>query len=169
MSGITDKAHKTPAGKGALLRERNSMPNVSVPIAIQRKDEIIRRISEGEQVGQIAASLGVNRSTIHRYLADNPEYQDAQIDYHANRLDAAEQMILDAEDAPSHTRARSYWTSVSWRAEREQSRIWGSKQELTVNHNVSIIAALEEAQTRVIDGTCRDLTPGTPSADLCED
>ena len=134
------------------------MPNVSVPIAIQRKDEIIRRISEGEQVGQIAASLGVNRSTIHRYLADNPENQDAQIDYHANRLDAAEQMILDAathDDAPSRasraSAAAALWKSYSWRAEREQRRIWGNEPSVVINTGVSIDAALGQSALSLLD------------------
>lgn len=127
------------------------MPNVLVPIAIQRKEEIIQRISQGEQVGQIAKSLGVNRSTIHRYLADDPDYQDAQIDYHASRLDTAEQMILDADDAPSHTRARSYWSSVSWRAEREQRRIWGQRDESS-SGGVTIVINTQDSSGRVIDG-----------------
>ncbi len=129
----------------------SSMPNISIPIAIQRKDEIIQRISQGEQVGQIAKSLGVNRSTIHRYLADDPDYQDAQIDYHASRLDTAEQMILDADDAPSHTRARSYWSSVSWRAEREQRRIWGNEPSIVINNGVSIDQALGSSALALLD------------------
>ena len=135
--------------------------------AILHKAEIIEHLAQGGKLDDL--HLGISRQAISKALKDDQDYQDAMIEYHASRLDTAEQAILDAADQVDVARARALHSAYSWRAEREQSRIWGAKQELTVNHNVSIIAALEEAQTRVIDGTCRDLTPGTPSADLCED
>ena len=127
------------------------MPNISIPIAIQRKDEIIQRIANGEMVKDIAADLGVHRNTINKHLGDDPDYQAAQIDYHANRLDTAEEMILNSEDAASHTRARNYWTAVSWRAEREQRRIWGNEPSIVINTGVSIDQALGSSALALLD------------------
>jgi hypothetical protein len=114
------------------------MPNVSVPIAQLHRDEIIHRISHGETAASIAKELGCHKSQITRGLKDDPEYLEAQIEYHATRLDQAEQMILEAathEDATSRAQrasaASALWKAYAWRAEREQRRIWGQQEAPT--------------------------------------
>ena len=134
------------------------MPNVSVPIALQHRDEIIRRISHGETAASIAKELGCHKSQITRGLKDDPEYLEAQIEYHATRLDTAEQMILDAathDDATSRasraSAAAALWKAYSWRAEREQRRIWGQQDDRS-GGGVTIVINTQDSTGRIIQG-----------------
>ena len=125
-------------------------------LVISNRDAIIKRVAEGEPIGKIAQSIGVDRRTIARHLASDPEYQDAVMSYHDSRLDEAESMLLDAathEDVPSRAgraaAARSYWSSVSWRAERLDRR-YAAKQE-TSGQSITIVIAPTDSDGRIID------------------
>ena len=123
------------------------------------RETILQRVAEGDQVGQIAKDLGIDRRTIARNLASDPEYQDALLAYHASRLDQAEALLLDAathNDVPSRAaRAASagqLWRAYSWRAERTLSSVYGSKQEITsTNVTVDIAALLDQRERRISD------------------
>jgi len=123
------------------------------------RETILQRVAEGDQVGQIAKDLGIDRRTIARNLANDPEYQDAMLAYHASRLDQAEALLLDAathNDVPSRAaRAASagqLWRAYSWRAERTLSSVYGSKQEITsTNVTVDIAALLDQRERRISD------------------
>lgn len=101
------------------------MPNVSIPIAIQRKDEICARLAAGELVREIAADLGVHRMTISHVLADDPDYKLAVTEALDARLDDADAAIRDANDQLSLARAREYASMARWRAERLNPSRWG--------------------------------------------
>ena len=127
-------------------------------IVTTHREEIIDRVANGEKVSTIAASLGIDRKTIQRHLADDPDYQAAQIAYHATRLDQCEDMLEEAathEDVASRaSRAQSasaWWRSVSWRAEREQRRIWGNEPSVVINTGVSSDQALGQSALSLLD------------------
>jgi hypothetical protein len=130
-------------------------------LAILHKDEIIRRVSQGHSLSSIAQSLGLSKQAISKQLTDDPEYQAAIQDYHDSRIDAAEQMILESVDQVDVARARSYWSSVSWRAERLDRR-YAAKQEMSVTQvSVDINGLLDQRMARIassvqqpIDSTC---------------
>lgn len=110
------------------------MPNVSVPVAIQHKQEIIERLSSGELVRDIAASLGVHRMSITGQLSDDPEYKAAIAEALEARLERAETSIDSAEDGLALARAREQATMARWRAERMLPHKYGQmKQAIQVN------------------------------------
>jgi transcriptional regulator with XRE-family HTH domain len=103
------------------------------PVAITHREEIISKIAGGMSTKKIAEELGVTGSAISQYLSKDPEYQAAQLEFHANRLDTAEEMILKATDVFESAKARDTWKAYSWRASVEQKRIWGTQPETSSN------------------------------------
>ncbi len=112
------------------------------------REYIIDCVARGERLDDLG--LGITRSSISEALRDDPEYQAAQISYHAARLDRAEQMILTA-DPPDVARARALHDAYKWRAERECARIYGAKQQLDVNSSVTVVLAASDSSGRLIE------------------
>ena len=112
------------------------------------REYIIDCVARGERLDDLG--LGIRRAAISESLKDDPEYQAAQVSYHAARLDRAELMILTAE-APDVARARALHDAYKWRAERECSRIWGAKQQLDVNSSVTVVLATADSAGRLIE------------------
>jgi hypothetical protein len=115
------------------------------------REYILAHVARGERLDDLG--LGITHQSISEALKDDPDYQTAQISYHAARLDKAEQMILDA-DPPAVARARALHDAYKWRAERECSRIYGAKQQLDVNNSVTVVLAASDSTGRLIEGEC---------------
>jgi hypothetical protein len=119
-------------------------------IAILNKQLIIDGLSKGKRIDDLG--LNVSRQAVSKALKDDPDYQAAIIEYHASRLDRAEDLIEAAADNVDVARARALHTAYAWRAGVEQARIWGNKQEITqTNYNVDIAALLDQREKRVAD------------------
>ena len=126
-------------------------------IAINR-EAIIKQVAEGVPVTKIAQTIGVDRRTIARNLANDPDYIEAVQFFHDSRLDAAEALLEDAathDDVPSRagraSAANAYWKSVSWRAERLDKR-YAAKQELSIEHiNMSDAISKGRQRARLIE------------------
>lgn len=113
-------------------------------IALLHKDKVIDALSKGQTLDSL--NLGVSRQAISRALKDCPEYQDALIEYHAARLDKAEALIEEALDNVDVARARALHSAYSWRAEREQSRIWGNQQQSNVQQSPTVVINIGSVQ-----------------------
>ena len=121
-------------------------------LAILNKETILDRIRSGHRLSTIAQDLGISKQAISIQLSNDPEYLEAQKLYHDSRLDAAEQMILDAADNVDVARARTFWAAVSFRAERLDKR-YASKQELSIEHiNMSDAISKGRQRARLIEG-----------------
>lgn len=104
------------------------------PIALQYREQFIDGVKQGKNLADIIRELGLKVSTqaISKILKSDGDYQDAKEDWHTARINRAEGMIEGATESVDVARARAYWQSVTWRAEREFPERWGAKQE--VNH-----------------------------------
>lgn len=110
------------------------MPNVSVPTAIKHREEIISRLTDGELVTDIAASLGCSRQVITLQLAHDPEYQAAGIEAIEARMEMYENQLATAPDGLSLARADKLLAQTRWMAERRNPQRWGQmKQAVQVN------------------------------------
>lgn len=118
-------------------------------LAILHKDRILKHLAQGGRLDDL--KLGISRQAISKALSDDPDYQAAMIEYHASRLDTAEQAILDATDQVDVARARALHSAYAWRAEREQRRIWGQRDESSTG-GVTIVINTQDSSGRVIDG-----------------
>jgi len=111
------------------------MPNVSVPIAIQKRDYILQELSNGKLVRQIADELGCHRMSISHTLAADPEYQAAIHEALEARLEMADIALETAHDGLSLQRAREQHVAARWRAERLYSSKYGQRPSTAVQIN----------------------------------
>ena len=146
--------------------EREQMDTVkddsSKSLVLANRDSIIKQVAEGTRLTEIASKLGLTHSAISKQLASDPDYQQAKIIHHATRLDNAEMALECSEDQFTLARARELHKAYSWRASVEVARLWGNKQELTVNQvTVDINGLLDQRMARIassvsntVDSTC---------------
>lgn len=123
-------------------------------LASQSHQELIERIYEGDVPQHIARELGVHHSSIYRFLATHPEYQQARKVGMAVRLDVAEQAVLTADER-TLSRAREAWRCVTWRAEREHPETWGQVAKLTGADGGPIQVQIVKFAGTIIDGAAQ--------------
>lgn len=126
-------------------------------LALQRKDEIIQRVANGEFLRVISADLGITPAAISQNLAKDLDYQAARETGIEQQLENWQQEIATADDGLKLGRARESFRAVAWRAEREHAARWGAKQEIKHTGtapmlSVTVVAAPQSAvEHRVIE------------------
>lgn len=109
----------------------------------QTEDDILQRIEAGESINQIAATLGVNRSTLWRWLE-----QDVQRSARAKSSrtisaqaweEKAEDVIKDAADPFSLAKAKELAHHYRWRASKI-SPAYGEKIQTEHSGTVEVVS-----------------------------
>ena len=142
---------------------------MSNAVAIQFRDQIIEKVSNGEMLHKIAQSLGIAAPNISKHLASDPEYVQARELGAELRLHKAyERMeecaageIIEDEDSGEKilierggklARARdAAFKAAAWFAEREFPERWGNKTQVTFRDG-DLGDKLRRASERVIEG-----------------
>ena len=126
-------------------------------IALQHREHIIAQVAAGHYLAQIAHSLGLagKGQAISNALANDPEYQAARELGLESKLATRETQLEECE--PQNVpRARELLSHARWRAEREAPHRWGAKQQVTLDHRVSVddrlTASLDRLIGRVVEG-----------------
>mgnify|MGYP001605672671 CR=1 FL=1 len=108
-------------------------------IAIQHREQILQSIAAGQRLTDIAASLGLKtHSAIVNRLGNDPEYIIARETGAEARLEARERDLEGAMESVTVARADKLLGHARWRCEREFPHRWGAKQQLTVEHRVTV-------------------------------
>lgn len=118
-------------------------------IVIRNRDKIIDHVSKGGRLDDLG--LPVTHQAISKALKDDPEYQDAKLDYHRSRLDKAEMMIEIADDQVAVARARALHQAYSWRASKEQRDIYGDRPDQS-SSGVTIVINTQDSRGVLIQG-----------------
>ena len=126
-------------------------------IAIQHREHIIAQVAAGHYLAQIAHSLGLagKGQAISNALANDPEYQAAREMGLESKL-ATREAQLEESEPQNVPRARELLSHARWRAEREAPHRWGAKQQMQVDHRLTVddrlSASLDRLIGRVVDG-----------------
>lgn len=123
-----------------------------LPKAIIHREDIIRRVAQGEYLASIAKDIGLKGKgqAICNILSTDPEYIAAREQGLENRL-ATRERELEAADPADVPRARELLSHARWRAEREAPHRWGQHNRLTVEHSGDLGERLRRAKERVIE------------------
>lgn len=115
---------------------------------------VLVRYLNGETSSEIALTLGCTRQGLAFHLRRHAEedWREAQIVLAIERKERAEEDLQGASDALSLARAREQLRSAQWDLERVFSRIFGPKQELTIELTGDLGERLRRARERVIEG-----------------
>ena len=110
------------------------------PVAIKHKAEIIKRISNGEPVTDIAKSLGYadHSGIIHR-LGDDEEYKAAMRASVFAKIEKREKELENATDSVSVTKSDRLLGHARWWAERLDPQRFNAKVEGNAGITVQVI------------------------------
>ena len=116
---------------------------------------ILERYIAGASSTEIAKDLGVTRQGLAWWMRKHAEedWKEAQVIQAVERKEKAESELETATDALSLARGREQLRSAQWDLERVCSRIFGVKQEVTVdiNHHISVDQALSLEAGKLAD------------------
>lgn len=134
-------------------------------VASIHREQILQRVSKGEYLKDIAASLNVSKQAISQVLKDDPEYQQAMEEGMAARLDNAHSLLAEitedreingekAKELLDIARIREIGIRrLEWRAEREFPRRWAAKTEHKQDMSLSITVNRGQSEGNVIEVT----------------
>jgi hypothetical protein len=147
-------AHKPPA-------KRKDTATGTIPPDLD-PDAVLDRYLTEATTSQIAASYGVSRKTLVRWLVnERPEaWKKVQVIRALCRKEDADEGIETACDALSLARAREQLRSGQWDLERLDSGNYGQKQQLELNVNDDLGERLRRARERVIEGVATTISSG---------
>jgi hypothetical protein len=110
--------------------------NAVQSVADKHRDEILKRMANGEAVSSIARSLGyATHAGIGNRLRDDPDYQAALKHGVVGRLEKREQELEAAQDNVSVTRADRLLNHARWWAERIDRNTFAQKPDIAININ----------------------------------
>ena len=118
-------------------------------IAIQHKDEILKRVAAGDKISDIGKAYGVSHTAISKQLLKDPEWGEARMSGALSRIEHWEKEIEAINEGTLQVmlgRAKEMLSHARWRAEREFSGQWGGAK---ININVSNKIEMDEALNTV--------------------
>lgn len=135
-------------------RKRAMYPACNSKLANLDATRVIEQYLADKTTAQIAKHYGVHRSGLHQWLLRNCEEQwrEAMIARAMSALEEAKDNLRVAPDALALARAREELRSAQWELERLFSRLYGQKQEVTINDNRDLGDKLRRARERTIEG-----------------
>ena len=163
-------------GKRQMRQDALQQPRSSKGVFLSQLDpakraEIIleapERIMRGESTTKIAETYGIPASTLRSWLVGNPDAELARGAMLAMELMVKVEEIDTASDPLSLARAREGFKAWSWIAERRESRLYGQKQEVKVDIDMTVTvehSLAEEAKTLIakIRGKPVSVLPNQP-------
>jgi len=171
--GVKRGKRKTPQNG---LESPRSIKGTYLPIYSQEKRTAVilsvpDAIRNGQTTRQIAEQHQIPLSTLQAWIVGNPDVEEARGAMIASELCIRMGEIDTAEDPLGLARAREGFRAWSWIAERRESRLYGQKQEVKVDIDMTVTvehSLAEEAKTLIakIRGSkpspVIDLTPEEP-------
>ena len=114
---------------------------------------VLERYLEGEELADIAADYQVHPKALNYHLLKDhvrEAWRNAQVAVSLAEKQEAEAVLRAAPDALSLARAREILRSAQWDLERLEGRLFGQKQQLTVEVTVDLADRLRRAKGRIV-------------------
>lgn len=119
--------------------------------------ELAARYAAGESMQTLAAEHGAHRSTLYRWMLageGDKAYHSLVTNCLVQRIAEADEMILDADCDIARAREVARFARMDY--ERRRPSLYGQKQQVSVDHRVSVderlTASLDRLIGRVVEG-----------------
>lgn len=133
--------------------------NKTGPVAaVDRDPELMDRICDlvraGNYIETAAASAGVTRDSLYRWMRQRPEF--AERVHKAQAESEARDVLLIGKAATEQ------WQAAAWRLERRNPRKWGARVQISVQEELSdVLDRIErttdaETYTRILEAIAAD-------------
>jgi len=124
-------------------------------IAIQNKDEILKRVAKGDKIADIGKTYGVSHAAISKQLLKNPEWIEARMSGALARIEHWEKEVEKINPDTNQVmlgRAKEMLSHARWRAEREFPAQWGgAKININVTNKVEMSEALDTVAGELLE------------------
>jgi len=124
-------------------------------IAILHKDEILKRVANGDKISDIGKAYNVSQQAISKQLLKDPDWIEARMSGALARIEYWEQEIEAINEGTSQVmlgRAKEMLSHARWRAEREFPSQWGGhKLNINVVGAVTMSEALDITAGELLD------------------
>ncbi len=110
-------------------------------IAVLHKDEILKRVANGDKISDIGKAYNVSQQAISKQLLNDPEWKEARMSGALARIEQWEKEIEAIDEGTSQVmlgRAKEMLSHARWRAEREFPSQWGGSR---ISINVSFLVS----------------------------
>jgi ABC-type molybdenum transport system ATPase subunit/photorepair protein PhrA len=91
-------------------------------IAIQNKEEILKRVAKGDKISDIGKTYGVSHAAISKQLLKDPEWIEARMSGALARIEHWEKEVEKIDPDTNQVmlgQAKEMLSHARWRAERE--------------------------------------------------
>jgi hypothetical protein len=125
---------------------------VPAPLTPELGEYVCAGLREGKTLIVIANELKITRTTIHKWVSNNPLFAQA---YSLARTEGAHALIeesLHIADCPllDPNRARNMINARQWAAERRNRKDYGQSVDVTMTERVDLGGTLLEARKRAV-------------------
>src|SRR5690349_5298845 len=157
-SAVTTKSNSSkplsPQQRGAAITNSGKSPIASLP-EDQRKallDSVLDRAMQDEKLADIAASLGIAKTSLSQALLRHCEedWKSVQLARALVALDSADEELDVAPAILAVTRARERLKSAQWKLERLHRRLFGTDQPVNAGGAVHIHIGIDRSPKQVI-------------------
>jgi len=115
------------------------------------QETFVQRIYEGLTKSETCAEMRINPAAVGIVRRENKAFNQAIRDAEAFRVDMqVDRLININDDVDCPIMAGVISKNIQWTAAKRQRDIYGDKTDITVNHTLSISAAIEQANQRVL-------------------
>jgi len=115
-------------------------------------EDAIRSLQRGESTDDVGRRHGVTGRAVRAWLIGDERAEQARGYLISSQLARTMDEIKDADAPLPLARAREDFRAWSWIAERRESRLYGQKQEITIEDKRDLGERLRRARERVIEG-----------------
>ena len=124
-------------------------------IAVLHKDEILKRIANGDKIADIGKTYKVSHAAISKQLSNDPEWIEARKVGALSRIEHWEKEVEAINAGSSQVelgRAKELLAHARWRAKREFPTQWGgAKININVTNKVEMDEALDTIAGELLD------------------
>ena len=112
--------------------------------------EFCKLICEGLTKSEACAEMRINPGAMIQARRENPAFNTAIRDAEGYRVDMlADTLLTIHEEIENPIMAGVVSKNIQWLASKRQRDIYGDKTDITVDHKISITAAIESANSRL--------------------
>jgi len=124
-------------------------------VAILHKDEILKRVANGDKIADIGKTYKVSHAAISKQLSNDPEWIEARKVGALSRIEFWEKEVEAINAGSSQVelgRAKEMLSHARWRAEREFPNQWsGARVNINVVGKIELSEALETFAGELLD------------------
>lgn len=154
------RQRRSSSARDIVERAKRATEGIKLGRPLNYSDELCERAVKLGMIGKswsaIAREFGISRNTLYEWEAAHPAFRDA-----LSRARAAAQAWWE-DDIQGNRKAKHYQAQTVARLMGAQFEDYRERAQLDVTLNLEgLVAALEQAQPKVIEGTAKTLDPAS--------